>query len=274
MEAHFRGVRPRRNKVRSAERRQEVVQRGLVRQVDDCESQAPLVTVTVEEVVISHAGIEQVPRSDPRRIVIVILRSRRRYPKPRRPVLRRRTRDQWSGQRREDAPAEKPGLHLLVRAEAREIHWRCGVCCEGDSASHQAAVIAPIERHPRSAFPRLVLHVAGLLEVLVVVDAEHRSIAGAQPADLGLKIASRRVAHDGQDGEAMEIGHANARIEPADLRVVPSNRKEDRCVEQVAKVVAVVRVLPEVVSVNHEVSAESLLESRMEFITLISANRP
>ena len=79
VETHFCGVRPRCDEMRATERGQEVVQRGLVRQVDDCEPQAPLVTVTVEEIVISHACIEQVPRRDARRIVIVILRSWSRY---------------------------------------------------------------------------------------------------------------------------------------------------------------------------------------------------
>ena len=48
MEAQFRCVAPRRHKVRSAERRQEIVKRGLIRQVDGGKAQAPLVVVTVE----------------------------------------------------------------------------------------------------------------------------------------------------------------------------------------------------------------------------------
>ena len=86
VEAELRSVRPRRNKVRSAERGQEIVQRGLVCQVDDREAQAPLVVVAVEKVIIAHAGIEQVTRSDARRIVIVVLRSRSRYLESSRPV--------------------------------------------------------------------------------------------------------------------------------------------------------------------------------------------
>ena len=82
VKAQLRRVTSGRNKVRPTERGQEVVKRGLVRQVDDRESQAPLVAVTVEEVVIPHAGVKEVARVDARRIVIVILRSRRRYLEP------------------------------------------------------------------------------------------------------------------------------------------------------------------------------------------------
>ena len=101
----------------------------------------------------------------------------------------------------------------------------------------------------------------GLLEVLVVVDAEHGPIAGAQPADLGLKVTSGSVAHDRQDREAVDVRHADARVEPADLRVVPRNREENWGVQQVAEVVSVVRVLPEIVAINDQVPAKRLLKS-------------
>src|SRR5436189_5740713 len=103
-----------------------------------------------------------------------------------------------------------------------------------------------IRRPPRSTlFPYTTLFRS--LKALIMIDAEHWSVTGAQPADLRLEVASRSVAHDGQDREAMEVGHADARVEPADLRVVPPNRKENRRVQQVAEVVSVVGVLPEVV---------------------------
>src|SRR6266481_609520 len=60
MEGQLRRVRPRRDEVRSAKRGQEVVERGLVRQVDNRETDAPLVVVTMEKVIIAHTGIEQV----------------------------------------------------------------------------------------------------------------------------------------------------------------------------------------------------------------------
>src|SRR5947207_6711597 len=178
MKAEFRRVAARRHKVRSTERRQEVIKRGLIRQVDDREAQAPLVVVAMEKVVISHAGIEQVAWSDSRRVVIVILRSRSRYLEPRRAVRRGVARHQWSAQCGENAPAEETSLDLLVCGKPGEIHWRSAVPRKGNGTSHQAAVIAPVERHPGGAFPRLVLHVRGLLKVLVVIDAENRAIAG------------------------------------------------------------------------------------------------
>src|SRR6266550_2029142 len=45
MKAEFRRVTARCHKVRSTERRQEVIKRGLIRQVDDREAQAPLVEI-------------------------------------------------------------------------------------------------------------------------------------------------------------------------------------------------------------------------------------
>ena len=43
---------------------------------------------------------------------------------------------------------------------------------QGTGPGHQAAVIAPVEAHPWAALPGLVLEVGGLVELLVVVDAE------------------------------------------------------------------------------------------------------
>src|SRR6266446_9598283 len=82
------------------------------------------------------------------------------------------------------------------------------------------------------------------------------------------------MAKNGQDRDAMKVGHANAPVEPADLRIVPANRKENWCVQQITEVVGVVGVLPKVIRVHHEVSPERLLETRMEFVALTGANRP
>ncbi len=179
VEAQFSRIRPRRHKMRSAERRQEIVERHLVGQVDSREPQAPLVAIAMEEVVIANAGIEQVARVDARRIVIVILGTWCRYLEPGRPVQRWVARDQWGTQCWGSAAAEEPGLYLLVCGESCEIHRRRGVPRKGNSPSHETAVVAPIESHPRAAFPRLVLRVRGLLKHLVVIDAKHGSIAGA-----------------------------------------------------------------------------------------------
>jgi len=58
--------------VRAAERGQEVVERGLVGDVDGGDLEAPLVLVGVEQIVISHADIEQMAGSDAGRVTVVV----------------------------------------------------------------------------------------------------------------------------------------------------------------------------------------------------------
>src|SRR6266404_8027659 len=82
------------------------------------------------------------------------------------------------------------------------------------------------------------------------------------------------MTKNGQNRNAMKVGHADAPIEPADLRVVPANRKENWRIEQITEVVGVVGVLPKVIRVHHEVSPKRLLETRMELVALTGANRP
>ncbi len=48
VETQLRRVRPRRDKVRSAKRGKEVVERSLVRQIDGGEAQAPLVAIAMK----------------------------------------------------------------------------------------------------------------------------------------------------------------------------------------------------------------------------------
>ena len=72
METEFARIRPRCDKVRSAERAQEVVERLFVGQVDDRKPNAPLVTVTVEQIVVANAEIKQMAGRDAWRVVIVI----------------------------------------------------------------------------------------------------------------------------------------------------------------------------------------------------------
>ena len=86
VEAEFGRVRPRRHKMRSAERGKKIVERRLVGQVDGRESQAPFVVIATEQVVVAHAQIKQVPRRDARRVVIVVCRSRSRKADARRTI--------------------------------------------------------------------------------------------------------------------------------------------------------------------------------------------
>ena len=62
--------------MRAAKGGKEIIERGFVRQIDGGETQAPLVTVAVEKIVMSYARIEKAARRDALRIVIVILFSR------------------------------------------------------------------------------------------------------------------------------------------------------------------------------------------------------
>ena len=78
MESELYGFAARRHEVRPAERGQEVVERGLVCQVDDREAQAPFVMVTVEEVVFADTDVKEVARGDTRGIVVIVLCPRRR----------------------------------------------------------------------------------------------------------------------------------------------------------------------------------------------------
>ena len=65
--------------MRAAERRQEVVKRVGIRDIDRCELQAHFVSVALQQVVIANGDVEHMPRSDPWRILVVILRSGSRY---------------------------------------------------------------------------------------------------------------------------------------------------------------------------------------------------
>jgi len=52
---------------------EEVIERVLVGEVDSGEPQAPLLLVAAEEVIDAKGSVEQTPRSDARRIVVVVL---------------------------------------------------------------------------------------------------------------------------------------------------------------------------------------------------------
>jgi len=71
--------RPRCHIMRPAERRQEVIQRRFVSQVDGGQLNAPLVLFTMEKIVIAQREIEKTPRLDALRIVIVVFGVRRRH---------------------------------------------------------------------------------------------------------------------------------------------------------------------------------------------------
>src|SRR5260221_11001552 len=77
VETELDGFRARRNEMRSAERGQEIVHRGFVRQVDDRETQTPFVSVAVKEIILANAHIEQVAGFDARWVAVQVKRGAR-----------------------------------------------------------------------------------------------------------------------------------------------------------------------------------------------------
>ena len=79
VEPHLRRISSRRDEVGSAERRQEVVKRDFVGQVDDRKAQAPPVMILSEQVFVSQAGIKEVAGCNSRGIVVVVFCPGRGY---------------------------------------------------------------------------------------------------------------------------------------------------------------------------------------------------
>ena len=73
--------------MRPAERRQEVVQRVLVGQVDDAESDAKLRPVRVQQIVDTDAQIEEMTRRNSRWIRDIVGRSFGGNPQPRGAII-------------------------------------------------------------------------------------------------------------------------------------------------------------------------------------------
>ena len=72
VEAEFGGEGARREVVRAGERREEVIERVFVGDVDGGEVEAPFVLVAAEEVVLAQRGIEDVAWCDALRVVVVV----------------------------------------------------------------------------------------------------------------------------------------------------------------------------------------------------------
>src|ERR1019366_7487032 len=88
VEPQLGGQRSRRHIMRSAERGKKVVERVLVRQVDDGQLRTPLVLVAVKEIVMPQGKIKKTPRGDALRVVVVIFSVGCRHSNQRRPKLR------------------------------------------------------------------------------------------------------------------------------------------------------------------------------------------
>src|SRR6202161_601953 len=264
VEAELDGFGARGYEVRAAECGEEVVQSVFVGKVHDGEAEAPLVAIAVEEVVVADGQVEQVPRSDARRILVVVFgavggdvdagcatRSAGWAAQDR------------AGRRGERRAAEESDRGLLIGVERQ----RGGVV--GHGAGNEAAVIAPVEADPRTALERLILQVRGLVEFLVVVDAEDAATLAdgyAKSADLRREIAGCDARHHDEGAEAVPVGHTGAQQESGNFGVVPVDGKRDRRVAEHAEVVGVVRVLPDVLAVDDEMLAERLLQAGVKFV--------
>src|SRR5215472_17525811 len=81
------------------------------------------------------------------------------------------------------------------------------------------------------------------------------------------------MGQNGQRRKPVKIGQADAYRRPVNLRVLPCNRKEDRCVAKGAEVVRIVRVLPQVVRIHDDELSKSLLESGIKLVALAGLER-
>src|SRR5207302_858221 len=156
VEAQLHGFRARRDEVRAAERGQEVVQRGLVRQVDDCEPQAPFVAICAEEVVLPNADVEQIARFDARGVAVYVKRGTRNVEQlcarlcgisatDGACALRQRLRKRSRVHDPTGSNAEKPNGCLLSGIKET---GRVPEIVQIGVASHQTAVVAPVETYP------------------------------------------------------------------------------------------------------------------------------
>src|ERR1700693_375832 len=135
--------------MRAAKSGKEIIERGLVCQIDGGESQAPLVTVAVEKIVVPYAGIEQVARRDALWIMVVIFFSRsgnlEKYGTEAGCIAggERRSGGTRSSQL---AIAGEPGLKLLIGSERQPGD----AVYEGHLASGDSRIGSPIRDRRRS----------------------------------------------------------------------------------------------------------------------------
>jgi hypothetical protein len=275
MKAEFGGIRSRSDEVRSAERRQEVVERSFVRQIDDRETQAHLVAVVAtKQIVVTRADIEQITRGDARWIVIVVFGPRSRKANAGRVIQRRIATSEWRRQCRYLGSADQPSLNLLVGSYPSQVHGSAYVR-HRDGARDQAVVIPPIHGDPWPVLLRLVLHVCGLLKFLVVVDAERAFRRKVRPQSSHLRIKEPGIhpAEHHERRQTVVVRNARANRKPADLGPFPGDRKENRAIEEHTKVVSIARVFPEIVAVDDQKSSERLLEPAVKLVSLAGPDR-
>ena len=80
----------------------------------------------------------------------------------------------------------------------------------------------------------------------------------ARSADLRREETGCHAGHNHVSGEAAEVRYVRASRESRDLRVVPLDWEGDGRGAEDAEIVGIVRVLPDIFGVDHEVPAEGL----------------
>src|ERR1019366_3687874 len=113
------------------------------------------------------------------------------------------------------------------------------------------------------------------IEKLIMINAENagRGRDDRQPCDLRQEESGRNAGHNGKRGKSVRNGHASAQGPSRNLGALPFNWKGNWSAADDTEVVTIVGVLPDVLAVDHEVLAECLLESGVEFIAHTGLNR-
>src|SRR5271156_3918709 len=118
----------------------------------------------------------------------------------------------------------------------------------------------------------------GLIEMFVVVNPEWREASGgdrdgAYAADLWSEEASGDAGHNDQRGESMVIRDIRTDGVARDFRIVPLDGESNRGGAEDAEVVGVVRVLPDVLAVYHQIFSEGLLQAGVKLIAIAWSKR-
>src|SRR5215472_7040137 len=240
----------------AAEGGEKIIEGVLVGQIDRGQDETDLVALAAQQVVVSNGEIKQVSRLDARRILVVVLGPRRRNLHQARAQLA----GSAAGERRREcgvrASASKSGLELLIGSEGREINRGRRIGRERSGAGDQPTVVAPVEAHPGSLFPGLILQVSCLVETFVMINAERDGCARGNrdrpgASDLRSEEARRDAGEDHERGKAVNLRHTYAAGESGNLGARPLDGEGNGSVAEHAEVITVMRVFPDVFPGKH-----------------------
>src|ERR1700682_1280267 len=146
--------------------RQEIVERHFVREVRHRKPECYLIALSAKQVVGSKRDVKQIPGLHAVWVMVVVFRSSLGQSEQCR-SNHARTCPERTLQGHGRTIASKTDVHLL-RWRERQSRRRVR------NASYcQPAVVTPYESSPTPVLPALIADVCGLLERLVVIDAEH-----------------------------------------------------------------------------------------------------